>query len=101
MDERICRKCPRLEACPKTANRTCLHMAEQTAIQMADRVERLERMLIKALDNLREDHMLGRCAFCAHKYDPPERSDADGFMIAAKCRACASGSEWTWNGMEE
>lgn len=90
INERVCRNCPRKEACPGTENRTCLKMALEV-------VDELGRKLGKALCDLETQHPEGRCGCCKFRDDVPVKGVWDDFVIPTKCRECDNGSNWAWD----
>lgn len=101
MDERVCERCPRRDACPGTENRTCLRTAVELVAELAARCARLQELFDAAMEDLTAHHPEGRCDYCRYKLQGEGHCAAAGYDCRAcqaecKCGTCESGSNWAW-----
>lgn len=98
MDERVCARCPRKDACPGTENRTCLRMAVELAAELAEKCVRLQTLFDAAMADLTTHHPEGQCDYCRYKDDGKEycECDCDACEPGCRCKMCKNGSNWAW-----
>ena len=101
MDERVCARCPRKDACPGTENRTCLRMAVELAAELAEKCARLQTLFDAAMADLTTHHPEGQCDYCRYKNEGEGRcnaADLDCTVCTAECycKTCTNHSNWAW-----
>lgn len=101
MDERVCARCPRKDACPGTENRTCLRMAVELAAELAEKCVRLQTLFDAEMADLTTHHPEGQCDYCRYKNEGEGRcyaADLDCTVCTAEChcKTCTNHSNWAW-----
>lgn len=101
MDERVCTRCPRKDACPGTENRTCLRTAVELAAELAEKCVRLQTLFDAAMADLSTPHPEGQCDYCRYKVEGEGCCAGAGYdcgicTAECHCKTCEDYSNWAW-----